>query len=379
MLLRIESGWSPVCEPREPGGAEWGVLGLGAVTSGTFLANEAKRLPSSLPPRESLEVKPNDVLVARANGSKRLVGVGVVVPENARGRLIFPDLVYRLIPDPGMLDPRYLGVIVAAPAFRRQVESAMRSTSGQFKISKADLGEFVVPVPALVEQRRVVEVLDALVEKERAIEAALLKLEFVEEGMLQDAFGSRNPVGVVSDLGVVVTGATPPPDWDSSTLEGGIPLFTPSQVRDAEGSLSDPERSIARYRAGDLRMVPAGSTLAVCIGFGAGKVALSAVESCTNQQINAVIPYQGFDHRFVYLAVRSAMRRAKSLLNLQVTPIINKTDFSQLPVDLPSEAEQKRIVEQIWAVRMKKSALVAEKVKLGRLRAGLSGDLLPVV
>jgi restriction endonuclease S subunit len=91
-----------------------------------------------------------------------------------------------------------------------------------------------------------------------------------------------------------------------------------------------------------------------------------------------VIPYQGLDHRFVYLAVRSAMRRAKSLLNLQVTPIINKSDFSRLPVHVPPEAEQKRFVEQIWSVRTKKASLIAEKAKLGNLKAALTSDLLPV-
>jgi type I restriction enzyme S subunit len=154
------------------------------------LGAEAKKLPSSLPPRQVLEVQPRDVLIARANGSKRLVGVGVVVPDRSRGRLIFPDLMYRLVPDPKLIDPLYLGLVLAAPLFRRQVESAMRSTSGQFKISKADLQGFVVPVPDIPQQRRIVEVAAALSEQERTIEAAIAKLQTVRRGALMSLMPS---------------------------------------------------------------------------------------------------------------------------------------------------------------------------------------------
>ncbi|MHC5259751.1 restriction endonuclease subunit S [Streptomyces sp. UC4497] len=191
VLHRVESGWSPVCEPTEPGGSEWGVLGLGAVTSGVFLEREAKRLPSSLSPRRPLEVCEGDVLIARANGSKRLVGVGAVVPADVRSRLIFPDLVYRLAADESVLQADYLGYLIAAPLFRRQVEGAMRSTSGQFKISKGDLREFRIPVPSLSEQQLIVRQLRAWDRRIASEQDALVKLRALKAGLVDDLLSGR--------------------------------------------------------------------------------------------------------------------------------------------------------------------------------------------
>ncbi|MFJ4080088.1 restriction endonuclease subunit S [Streptomyces iakyrus] len=318
-----------------------------------------------------------DVLITEG-GDFDKVGRGAVW-DGRFSPCLHQNHLFRVRCHPGKLLPEYLAIYLASSEGRRYFLSIAKQTTNLASINSSQLKAMPIPRRRLEDQRRVVEVLEALGKQELAIEAAVAKLDFVEEGLLQSAFESRDREGVVSDLGAVVTGTTPPPDWDPVGLEGGIPFFTPSQVRDAEGTVSGAERSIARSRADKIRTIPAGSTVAVCIGFGAGKVALSGVECCTNQQINAVIPFQGFDHRFVYLAVRYAMRRAKSLLNLQVTPIINKTDFSQLPVPVPSETEQEQLVEKIWAVRTKKSSLIAEKVKLGNLKAGLSSDLLSVV
>jgi type I restriction enzyme S subunit len=370
----IQNGYSPL-ESQQWTGVQ--MLGLGCLSVNGFEPLQLKNAPCGIPADHKSLLVDGDLLVSRAN-TRQLVGLAGIY-RDVGTPCLYPDLMMRLRVKRQLYSVKFLEIVLRHSVFRRRIMSMAQGTSeSMVKISGRELERLRIPSPPLAEQRRIVEVLEALGEQERAIEAAVAKLESVEEGLLQTTLESRDPEGVVSDLGAVVTGATPPTDWDSSSLDEGIPFFTPSQVRDSEGALSDADRNIARSHAGDLRIIPAGSTLAVCIGFGAGKVVLSDVESCTNQQINAVIPYQGLDHRFVYLAVRSAMRRAKSLLNLQVTPIINKSDFSRLPVHVPPEAEQKRFVEQIWSVRTKKASLIAEKAKLGNLKAALTSDLLPV-
>ncbi|WP_327353998.1 restriction endonuclease subunit S [Streptomyces sp. NBC_01304] len=191
VIRGIDSGWSPICEPHAPGAAEWGVLGLGAVTSGQFQVDQAKRLPQGLSPRADLEVGPGDVLIARANGSKRLVGAGCVVPVNVRKRLMLSDLIYRLNPDRSFLEPNFLGLLITAPPFRRQVESAMRSTSGQFKISKGDMLDFQVPLISLVEQRDIVSTMaafDSRIDQERA---QLAKLRRLKQGLTDDLLSGK--------------------------------------------------------------------------------------------------------------------------------------------------------------------------------------------
>ncbi|MGW1751892.1 hypothetical protein ACWCRD_41050 [Streptomyces sp. NPDC002092] len=154
-LLRVETGWSPVCEPRLPAEDEWGVLKLSAVTSGAYAASEAKALPAQTAPRAWYEVQPGDVLMSRANGVKALVGVACTVRET-RQQLLLPDLVFRLLADPDVLDQEFLGLVLGTAAVRRQIDDAMRGSSGQYKISKTDVQGLRVPRLELEEQRRIV-------------------------------------------------------------------------------------------------------------------------------------------------------------------------------------------------------------------------------
>jgi type I restriction enzyme S subunit len=154
-LLRVETGWSPVCEPRLPAEDEWGVLKLSAVTSGSYVAAEAKALPSQVAPRTAYEVRPGDVLMSRANGVKALVGVACTVSET-RSRLLLPDLVFRLVVNPDVLDQQFLGLVLKTAFVRGQIDDAMRGSSGQYKISKTDVQGLYVPHLGLDEQRRIV-------------------------------------------------------------------------------------------------------------------------------------------------------------------------------------------------------------------------------
>ncbi|WP_405388478.1 hypothetical protein OG596_11250 [Streptomyces sp. NBC_01102] len=185
LLSKVETGWSPVCDAAPPAHDEWGVLRLSAVTSGKFVPTEAKRLPAPLVPRPTFEVKPGDVLVSRANGVKALVGIACSV-GSVRPMLLLPDLVFRLAPDPEQLDSRFLGIALSSAALRRQIDSVMRGTSGQYKISKADIQRLEVPKVPLDEQRRIVAVHAAFERRIGALERELGKFDALRRGLRDD-------------------------------------------------------------------------------------------------------------------------------------------------------------------------------------------------
>src|SRR5687767_4796024 len=110
LLSNIETGWSPACDAQPPGADEWGVIRVSAVTAGRFDPREAKRLPPGLTPRPALEVRPGDVLMARANGARSLVGA-VTYVEATRPNLMLSDKVLRLVPNDSMADPAFLALL----------------------------------------------------------------------------------------------------------------------------------------------------------------------------------------------------------------------------------------------------------------------------
>lgn len=192
-LIGIESGWSPVCDSARPAVDEWGVLKLSAITSGKFVASESKRLPNDVLPRTVLEVRPGDVLVSRANGVKALVGVACTV-GHVRPRLLLPDLVFRLIADPDVLDPEFLSIVLSTAGVRRQIEAVMRGTSGQYKVSQTDLRALEIPQLSLAEQREIVAARDAVHRKISAAQRHLAKLRSAQQSVVEDLLSGRSRV-----------------------------------------------------------------------------------------------------------------------------------------------------------------------------------------
>ncbi|GGZ66005.1 hypothetical protein [Streptomyces bluensis] len=193
VLQRVETGWSPVCESRTPAEDEWGVLKLSAVTSGSYDESEAKALPLQTPPRTGLEVRPGDVLMSRANGVKALVGVACAV-EQTRPCLMLPDLMFRLLADPDLLDQRFLGLVLSSDPVRRQIDDAMRGSSGQYKISKADVQSLQVPCMPPEGQRRVVAVHAEFMQRIDVLSRQIGKLRTLQQAVVEDLFAGRGRV-----------------------------------------------------------------------------------------------------------------------------------------------------------------------------------------
>ena len=76
-ILKIESGWSPICLSESAQQGEWGSLKTTSISWEGYEPRENKKLPGDLIPREDTEVYLDDILITRV-GPKERVGVVVV-------------------------------------------------------------------------------------------------------------------------------------------------------------------------------------------------------------------------------------------------------------------------------------------------------------
>jgi type I restriction enzyme S subunit len=323
---------------------------------------------------ERYAIRSGDLLVIAGHANPMEIGRCAAVGAEAQG-LLHQNHVFRL--RGSYLLPKLAEDLLNSAAARAYWLARTGTSSGLYTISRRALLELRLPLIPPVEQRSIVEVLDAVTQAQHAAQAEIEKLQMVQEGMSKDLLrpGDSWRSLRICDLGEVVTGTTPPSDWDARRGEKSIPLITPTEIS-RQGEIVGSSRLIGAVHEEGVRKISKMSTMAVCVGFGVGKVALGEVECCTNQQINSVIPRSGMDPRFVYLAIADSMRRAKASAGLQVTPIINKTDFSSLAVYAPDIGEQRKVADQIWSVRRAQAQLMDEIGKLRLLRRGIAGDLL---
>ena len=158
-IRRIEQGWSPQCEDTPVEGEKWGVLKLGAITTGAYLEDQHKALPETIDPIPSLRVNVNDVLVARASGSPTLVGKAAFV-ETATLNLMLSDKHFRLVPNPKKVLPEYLSTIVNSGKSRSQIEERLSSAEGMaWNISQSVIYGLRCPFPPLETQKKILGIL----------------------------------------------------------------------------------------------------------------------------------------------------------------------------------------------------------------------------
>ncbi|MFF5966202.1 restriction endonuclease subunit S [Streptomyces collinus] len=190
LLREIQTGWSPACDVSPPAVDQWGVVRVSAVTSGHFRPSESKRLPTTLTPKPGLEIRPGDVLVARANGARSLVGVACYV-EDTRPKLMLSDKILRIIPDPSQVDAKFLSLLFGSSVIRDQVAALLNGGSGQNNISQEDIRGVRVPNVPLKEQRRIVDARKAQGKRSAAVDRQILKLRALQQGLMEDLLSGR--------------------------------------------------------------------------------------------------------------------------------------------------------------------------------------------
>lgn len=260
-----------------------------------------------------------------------------------------------------------------------------------------------VLLPPMEEQGAISGVLDTIDTTIRQTEVIIEKLKQVKQGLLHDlltrgidANGELRPpqseaphlykasplgwipdsweVRRIGDIGETVTGSTPP---SSDPYAWGFhrPFVTPVEVVEGPG-ISCAERNISERGAGYVRMLPAGSTLVVCIGSTIGKVGFALVELCTNQQINAVIPGEMVVPEYLPLATQKGIAQLRAMAGLQAVPIVNKSAFDSMLIPVPPRWEQEIICERLSALAARSHREEQLVAKLQQTKSGLMDDLL---
>ena len=156
ILTSTDAGKSPQCENRHRTIGEWGVIKTTAIQDGYFLAEENKVLPLDFNLQESMVVHHGDLLITRA-GPRNRTGVICVVdgePEN----LILSDKTVRLSYLRNFVNPHYVMTALSSPAMQYFVVDAMTGmASSQVNISQEKMKTFLLPLPPLNEQQRIVD------------------------------------------------------------------------------------------------------------------------------------------------------------------------------------------------------------------------------
>lgn len=277
----------------------------------------------------------------------------------------------------GESDTLFLFFYLLHPEVRSDLAGKMEGSTGRQRLSKAVLGNRLIPLPPLPEQKKIAHILSTV---QRAIEAqeriiqtttelkkALMHKLFTEglrnEPQKQTEIGAVPEsweVVEIGDLGKCITGATPKTKVDSFYDPPTEDFIAPADLG-ARRYVYDSEKKISPEGMATIRPIPKNAVMCVCIGSSIGKVGMSyREESATNQQINSIVCDEGRDPEFVYYLLSYRSDYWKSFATFGPVPILSKGRFSTIIVPIPSSLdEQQSIAKPLVALETKVE--VAEK------------------
>jgi len=155
VITPIEQGWSPQCDAQPAGDNEWGVLKVGCVNRDVFQERQNKKLPATLEPVPTLEIRDGDVLLSRAN-TRELLGLAAVAIKPRR-KLLLCDKLFRFRPKAARADAQFLVFAILQQTSRAQIESNTNGASDSMQnIGQCVIQNLHVSLPTLAEQRQLV-------------------------------------------------------------------------------------------------------------------------------------------------------------------------------------------------------------------------------
>lgn len=262
-------------------------------------------------------------------------------------------------------------------------------------LSKTTIGNINIYIPInKKEQQKIADCLGSLDDLISAVADKIETLKKYKKGLMQQLFpseGNTTPTlrfpefqnsgdwkeTTIANVGEIITGNTPSTK-DQSNYGGDKLFVSPVDISD-ERYIIKTKTTLTKKGFSQARLIKENSILFVCIGSTIGKIAQNKIECTTNQQINSIIPHNGYNADFIYSILEYKAQKIASIAGNQAVPIINKTLFSSVSLLIPKEKEQEKIAYCLLSVD---ELISTEKNKLNQLKSqkkGLFQQLFPFI
>ena len=254
--------------------------------------------------------------------------------------------------------PKYLAFLTEVLAFKIKDKGYARHYQ--------HIEKELLPITSLPIQRAIVQKIESyfeLLDKGIAdLKTAQEQLKIYRQAVLKKAFEGRFtnknvkegelPEGwkwvKLGEVSEIITGSTPSKKISEFYDIIEFPFYKPTDLEQGINVYKSID-GVSALGFSNGRNAPVGSILVTCIGATIGKSGIIKKEGIFNQQINAIIPSEDYESKFVYYQVVSSSFQEQIKTNASSTtlPILNKSKFSDLDFINCPLSEQHIIVREI--------------------------------
>lgn len=317
------------------------------------------------------QLRKNDIVFARSGATS---GKSFLITEDPTSS-IFASYLIRIVPNTESISPEFLYKYFQAPEYWAQVLIGATGAA-QPNINGKKLGGFILPVPPLAEQERIVAKLDALFSR---IDQAIAQLQHTQAqtkalfaSALDAAFSKCSTTHTIEDVCDLISGQhLNKSEYTESAAPDSIPYLTgPAEF----GKTSPcPTRWTTTLRA----VAEPGDTLITVKGSGVGKTNfVKSGQIAISRQLMAIRPRGGLNSDFLTHFLKARQQQFADKKTGAAIPGIGRKDVLEQVIPVPPLAEQSKFVAQLDAISERTQALtVATSAQLEKLQA-LKASLL---
>ena len=346
-------------ESKDQSNEGYRLIQTGNIGIGSFRTNDHRARFVSTETFQKLkctEVLPGDILISRLPDP---IGRACIVPELTKPSITGVDCTILRLND--RVSPKFFTYFSQTPNYLKAVSEMAGGTTRQ-RISRKNLGEILMPLPPLDEQKRIVAKLDeALGDLDQVTQNSKTELDQIDalwNSTLNQIFNpeSENPESKLKSswqtvpLGTLFktsSGATPLKSRKDFYQDGNIPWLLSGEV--SQGSIATAKNFITEIALKETaaKLLPVNSVLVAMYGATAGQVGLLEFESATNQAVCAIYPSPNYFPKFVYYALLSMKAALVSQAAGNAQPNVSQEKIKNLQFPLASMDEQEQIVSKL--------------------------------
>lgn len=285
-----------------------------------------------------------------------------------------------LEPKKELLLPEYLKWFMLSPALQ---ENAIGKKTGAAikRVVLRTIKSLEIPLPSMVEQKRIVTKLDALFTR---IDAAIAHLQETLElsktlfaSALDEEFSPQKPkwdLVPLSQVATVARGKSKHRPRNDKTLFGGnYPFIQTGDIRNAHKYVTSYSSTYNEKGLAQSRLWPKG-TICLTIAANIGEVALLGMDACFPDSVVGISTESELNE-YVYYFLTTLQQHLDSKANAAAQKNINLRVLSEIEIPIPPIQEQQRIVKLLNSLSQRTGALedaIEEKLNhLSALKASL--------